>query len=102
VPGAPLISLRIPVRLIWLFSLDNRRDNRREAIALLLELSEHGTVAPDRVEAFARNWLQATGGDLALRVLEGGEFVVARLVELCRHVLQETPEGELADAEVGS
>ena len=84
------------------YARDNGRDNRREAIALLLELSERGTVAPDRVRAFARDWLQATGGDLALRVLEGGEFVAARFVELCRYVLQDTPECGSADAEVGS
>ena len=73
---------------------DKRRDIREGAISLLLELREHRVIAPERVEAFAKEWLSVTCGELALRVLGGGEFVAARFVELCRHVLRATDEDE--------
>jgi hypothetical protein len=65
-------------------------------------VSEHGAIAPERVEAFARNWLAVTGGDLALRVLDGGEFIAARFVELCKHVLHSTVEPAGRSAGSGS
>jgi hypothetical protein len=49
-----------------------------------------GSVDHERAEAFAKNWLAISGGDLALAVLEGGPFAAARLVELCEIVLRLT------------
>ena len=71
--------------------LDPSRDQRvtNEALASrLLELAAAGEPLPlEDAHALARAWLAATGGDVALAVLEGGEHVTARVIQLCARVL---------------
>jgi hypothetical protein len=67
------------------------------AAALLLDAVRHGQVAEGQAISLARDWLAATGGDAALRVLVGGEHEAARVIELCRVVI-----ATFANAPVGA
>ncbi len=59
------------------------------AARALLDGAERGVVQREDAEALAREWLELTGGDLAIEVIEGDdEHAAARLVELCSHVLR--------------
>jgi hypothetical protein len=66
----------------------------------VLEAAERGVVVREDANALAQEWLELTGGDLALDVLEGDEEHAAmRLIELASHVLRVI---EADAAEVGS
>ncbi len=59
------------------------------AARALLDAAERGVVFRDDAEALAREWLEATGGDLAIEVIEAGdEHAAARVIELAQHVLR--------------
>jgi len=59
------------------------------AARALLDAAERGVVFRDDAVALAREWLEATGGDLAIEVIEAGdEHAAARVIELAQHVLR--------------
>jgi hypothetical protein len=58
------------------------------AAKALLDAVERGEVERADADALAREWLELTGGHLAIEVIEGDdEHAAARLVELCEHVV---------------
>ncbi|HEX9297534.1 MAG TPA: hypothetical protein VF881_16945 [Polyangiaceae bacterium] len=61
-------------------------------LELLVEANDRGAVDRERAEAFAKQWLAISGGELACSVLEGGPFGAARLDELCELVLRLTSD----------
>ncbi len=59
------------------------------AARALLDAAERGVVFRDDAEALAREWLEATGGNLALEVIEANDdHAAARVIELAQHVLR--------------
>jgi hypothetical protein len=70
-----------------------------ERAVALLEAAAAGSVAIDEASELARDWLDASGGNVALSVLTGGEHLEARVVELCGLVLDAVGEPDgVADA----
>jgi hypothetical protein len=59
------------------------------AARALLEDAERGVVVREDAEALAMQWLDLTGADLALGVLDcDDEHAATRLIDLASHVLR--------------
>jgi hypothetical protein len=54
----------------------------------LLRRAAEGSVAREDAELLAREWLAISGAELAMRVLMGGTYEAAQLIELCVCVLR--------------
>ncbi len=69
-----------------------QRGLRDRAADLLQRLARGAPVERDDAHEFARAWLTATGGDVALALLTAPEFEARRLIELCSRVVAEPAE----------
>ncbi len=57
------------------------------ALALLRGALATGEVPREEIEQLAHGWLAATGGEEAIRALEGGPTEAAAVVRLCERIL---------------
>ncbi len=60
---------------------------RERAAGLLRKAADGKALSREEVHALAWGWLEVTGGNVALAVLDGGGFEVARTIEFCGRII---------------